>query len=70
MMKNEKSLQDKYLDTLVMSQAPASIYLSNGVQLKGKVVEHDDETVLLSNHAAHVLVYKQAIATIVPSKAE
>lgn len=43
---------------------PVSIFLMNGVQLKGKVKSFDSFTVLLVSENRSQLIYKHAISTI------
>ena len=45
---------------------PVSIFLMNGVQLKGKVKSFDSFTGLLVSENRSQLLYKHAISTIVP----
>lgn len=58
------NLQESYLEQAKKEQAMLSIYLVNGVQLKGQVKAYDSFTVLLVNNGHEQLVYKHAISTV------
>jgi host factor-I protein len=45
-----------------------TVYLTNGVPLKGRVVSFDNFTVVIEQDSKQSLVYKHAISTIVLSK--
>ena len=61
------SLQDPFLNALRRQRVPVSIYLTNGIKLQGQVAAFDKFVVLLKNNTKQV-VFKHAIATIVPSR--
>ena len=60
-------LQDPFLNTLRRQRVPVSIYLTNGIKLQGHVAAFDQYVVLLKNNTKQ-MVFKHAIATIVPSR--
>ena len=43
-----------------------SVYLVNGFQLKGEVVDFDDEAILFSHKSAHQLVMRSGVASMYP----
>ena len=59
-------LVDAFLAELRESQQSASLYLVNGFQLKGEVVEFDDEAVLFKHKGVHQLVMRSAVASMYP----
>ncbi len=59
------NLQDLYLNQLRKDRTPVTIYLTNGVRLKGVVKGFDPYVVLLKESTVS-MVYKHAISTIVP----
>lgn len=59
------NLQDLYLNQLRKDKTPVTIYLTNGVRLKG-VVKGFDPYVVLLKESTISMVYKHAISTIVP----
>ena len=65
--KGGHSLQDPFLNALRRQRVPVSIYLTNGIKLQGQVAQFDQYVVLLKNNTKQV-VFKHAIATIVPSR--
>jgi len=67
MNKGQISLQDLFLNQVRKEHVPVTIYLIGGVQLKGLVKGFDPFTMLLDSPGKSTqLVYKHAIASIVP----
>ena len=62
-----QSLQDPFMNALRRQRVPVSIYLTNGIKLQGVVAAFDKYVVLLKNNTKQV-VFKHAIATVVPSR--
>ena len=60
-------LQETILNTLRKNRTPATVFLTNGFQIKGTVRSYDDFTVLLESDKTQQLVYKHAISTIIPT---
>ena len=68
MNKAVKNLQDIFLNNARKDKIHVSIFLVNGVQLKGYVKGFDSFTVVLDSEGRQQLVYKHAISTISPAK--
>ena len=68
MTKNTKNLQDIFLNTAKKEKIGITIYLMNGVPIKGKVLSFDNFTILIEVDKKQNLIYKHAISTILPSK--
>ncbi len=69
MSKTQVNLQDLFLNQVRKENMPVTIYLTGGVQLKGMVKGFDSFTVLLESPGKPPqLIYKHAIASVVPSK--
>ena len=68
-MKNEKAqnFQDGFLNALRKKKLPVTVYLINGVKLQGVVGSFDSFCVTLRRGPQMQLIYKHAIATVVPS---
>ena len=62
-----KMLQDPFLNALRREKVQVSIFLVNGIKLQGQIESFDQYVILLRSNVVQ-LVYKHAIATIVPSK--
>lgn len=63
------NLQDMFLNQVRKEGISVTIYLTNSVQLKGNVRGFDAFTILLDSAGKPTqLVYKHAVASIVPSK--
>ncbi len=66
-MSKMHSLQDPFLNVLRKERIPVSIFLVNGIKLRGQIESFDQFVILLKNSVSQ-LVYKHAISTIVPTK--
>ena len=58
------SCQDNFL--LSMKNKCVTVFLINGVKLKGTISEYDDVCLLLSRDDNIQLIYKNAISTMMP----
>lgn len=68
-MKNNLPLQDAYLLAIKRENAPVTIYLRNGFQLRGHVKGFDNFTIILEYDNKPHLVYKHAVSTVSPQSA-
>lgn len=69
MSKNQVNLQDNFLNQVRKDGIPVTIYLVSGVQLKGVVRGFDPFTLVLESPGKPAqIVYKHAIASIVPAR--
>jgi len=68
MGKQTKNLQDTFLNAARKDKVEITIYLMNGVPIKGKVISFDSFTILVEVDKKQNLIYKHAISTIMPSK--
>ena len=62
-------LQDEILESLRESKQRTAIYLVNGVRLDGIIKSFDAEVILLESDKPTLLIYKQVVATIMPTTA-
>lgn len=63
------NLQDLFLNNARKERVPVTIYLMNGVQVKGYVKGFDSYIVLLEGeNKQQNLIYKHAVSTIVPGR--
>jgi host factor-I protein len=63
------NLQDMFLNQVRKEGIGVTVYLSNSVQLRGQVRGFDAFTILLETPGKPTqLVYKHAVATIVPAR--
>jgi host factor-I protein len=65
-VKSNLPLQDAYLQAIKRENAPVTIYLRNGFQLRGHVRGFDNFTIILEYDNKPHLVYKHAISTVSP----
>lgn len=68
MKQGGQGLQDHYLNQLRKEKILATVFLTNGFQLRGRVISFDNFTVLLDVDGKHQLVFKHAISTFSPQK--
>lgn len=61
------NIQDVFLNTLRKKHVAVTVFLSSGVKLQGNVTAFDNFSILLRRGQQLQLVYKHAVATIVPS---
>ncbi|MBF12826.1 MAG: RNA chaperone Hfq [Legionellales bacterium] len=61
------TLQDPFLNALRRQRVPVAIYLTNGIKLQGHVAAFDQYVILLKNNTKQ-MVFKHAVATVVPSR--
>jgi host factor-I protein len=66
---NVHRLQDTFLEHLQRKRTPVTIFLSNGVKLRGTVAGFDAFCVLLDFDGHQQIIYKHAITTTSPAHA-
>ena len=67
-MNSQLNLQDNLLNVVRKKNISVTIYLTNGFQLKGKVIGFDNFTIILDSDGKNQLIYKHAISTVVPEE--
>ena len=60
------ALQDEMLDEIVEEKIPVTLFLMNGFQLRGVILDHDDAVVVLEVESRQQIIYKHAVSTITP----
>lgn len=60
--------QDKILEEARLRGRPLTMYLKNGVHIKGLIKMHDNFTVLINSEKNQTLVYKHSITSIFPAR--
>jgi host factor-I protein len=63
-----QNIQDVFLNTLRKEKVPVTVFLTSGVKLQGNISGFDNFCVVLRRSPQVQLVYKHAIATIVPGQ--
>ncbi len=66
-MDKKTGCQDAFLDYLVKNSISVYIFLINGVRLQGSIIKSDKFSILLLQDGRLQLIYKGAVATIMPS---
>ena len=63
------NLQDLFLNNARKERIPVTIFLMNGVQVKGYVKGFDSYIILLEgDNRQQNMIYKHAVSTIIPGK--
>ena len=62
-----QNVQDVFLNHVRKNQIGVTLFLVNGVKLKGTVSRFDNFCILLRRDDQSQLVYKHAISTVMPS---
>ena len=62
------ALQDDLLDEIASEKVPVTVFLMNGFQIRGLILDHDDAIVALEVEGRQQIVYKHAISTIIPAR--
>ncbi len=68
MAKQLSNLQDIFLNYTRKNKTEITIFLVNGVPIKGRVLSFDNFTILIEVDKKQNLIYKHAISTMVPAK--
>jgi len=68
MGKQVGNLQDIFLNATRKNKIEITLFLMNGVPIKGRVLSFDNFTILVEVDKKQNLIYKHAISTMVPSK--
>ncbi len=68
MSKPLNNLQDIFLNYTRKNKTEITLFLVNGVPIKGRVLSFDNFTILIEVDKKQNLIYKHAISTMVPSK--
>ena len=66
MSKGQLNLQDTFLNLLRKDKTPVTVYLVNGLQIKGILRCFDNFTVIIEMDQKQQLIYKHAISTVAP----
>lgn len=62
------ALQEELLDEIINDKNPVTVFLMNGFQIRGMVVDHDDAIVAMEVETKQQIVFKHAISTIIPMR--
>ena len=68
MKNNALNLQDLFLNQSRKEKVELTVFLVNGVQLKGIVKGFDSYIIVLENAGKQQMIYKHAVSTIIPIK--
>ena len=68
-MAAKKNLQEAFLAHLAKGHAPVTVFLTNGVKLSGSITYVDADAMTLARDGVTQLIFKHAIATVMPQDA-
>ncbi len=66
-MTRAHNLQDLFLNQLRRDKIPVTVYLTNGVRLRG-LIKGFDNFVIVLKEANEQLIYKHAVSTVAPER--
>jgi len=66
--RSERANQDELLENAIRKSRSITIFLKNGVPLRGRVLAHDPYTVLMETERNQTLIYKHSITSIFPAR--
>ena len=69
-MAEKENIQKVLLERFKADGTELTVFLLNGFQMKGKIVNFDDDVVLLDIQGKENLIYKHAISTFVDAQDE
>ena len=67
-MQKTNNLQEIFLTQLRRERRPVTMFLMNGLQMRGYVTGFDAFSVVLTSDGKQMFVYKHAISTITPER--
>ena len=62
------NLQEAILSEVRREKVPVTLFLMNGLQLRGTVTGYDSFVVVLVSEGKQQMIYKHAISTLAPMK--
>lgn len=63
-MNKSINIQDTFLNQLRKENIPATVYLTNGFQIRGIIKAFDNFTIVIDSDGRQQMVYKHAISTL------
>ena len=67
-MQKTQNLQDMFLNQARKDRLAVTMFLMNGLQLRGIIRGFDGFTVILDSDGKQQMIYKHAISTVVPAR--
>jgi len=67
MVNDKPNVQDFFLNSLRKRKIAVTVFLANGVKLQGNIIGFDSFCIFLRRDSQMQMVYKHAIATILPA---
>ena len=60
------ALQDELLDEITEQKIPVTVFLMNGFQIRGMILDHDDAVLVLEADGKQQIIYKHSISSLAP----
>lgn len=67
-VEKSQNVQDVFLNSVRKKKMPLTVFLTSGVKLQGIITSFDNFSFTLKRGPQSQLVYKHAVATVVPSE--
>ena len=64
--RQHRSDQDQIIEKAISKASRLTLYLKNGVPVRGKVLAHDSHTVYVVTDKSPTLVFKHSISSVFP----
>jgi len=64
-----QNYQEVMLDEIRKQNAPVTIYLTSGFQIRGHIRAFDSYVIIVETDGKQQMLYKHAVSTVVPLKA-
>ena len=65
---NDADIQNYFLAKAKQQRTPMIIYMMNGFQVKGKIINYDRFVILVDSDGVEKMLYKHAVSTIQPDE--
>lgn len=65
-MQKKETLQEQFLLQCRRERVPVTVFMVNGFQMRGVILNHDSFVLLLDADGKQEMVYKHAVSTIMP----
>lgn len=60
--------QDQVIEHAITGDRRLTVFLKNGVPMRGKIIAHDSYTIFMETDKAQALIYKHSVTSLRPAK--
>lgn len=65
-MQTQIQLESTFLTQVKQERIPLTLFLMNGFQMRGTIIDFDNDAVVMDSEGRQQMVYKHAISTVAP----